>query len=498
MGLSVAQSLAQTPDPRVEAAIGPEAEPNLFKPPVWEPTIAAGATRIIAAYNVGARVDSVLGRTQIGYAMAVLDQYETWTWTHEGVLPPPDPNDPNFRAIDPSIAYNSITGDFVLIGIAHGFSPVGVAHALPLVSGTNAPFADGWEELDTESELPGGDKPWIVAGEMNEQLQEFYLSYNADAGGANFINLHYARSTDGGYTWVGGPIEVNSTQVEGLIGSYMAVRDGGPLYVLNVVDDSPGATLRVLKGEDQLNGTVAFAYLPAAPFLQIPYLEIPVDQYSIQDYVPRPSAAPWSDITAAPRIAADPTDPNALHIVYADLVDDSDPDDGDVDVFYVKATRHYWFGSPYWTASNPLRVNDDNPLQNISDQYLPDIAVDSEGVIHVIFYDDRDFTQDDDETDVKFHVYYAYSDDSGANFSTNVRFHLEDPEDPPSTDPCVDEEAHATTVYYEFGEYIGLAIREIGDGLREVWTSYSGTSAIVEDEDEQSVIWSTRIPWLDE
>lgn len=373
-----------------------------------------------------------------------------------------------------------------------------MAHALPLDSQTGAPFADGWEALDTESYLPCGDKCWIVAGEMNEEVQEFYMTYNAGSGNDQ---LQYARSTDGGYTWVGGPILVDSTQVEGLLGSYMAVVDDGPLYVLDVRSDFPdaGATLRVVEGADQQDGTVRFSFLPAGPFFQVPYLEIPITQYSIQNYVPRPSAAPWSDITSSPRISADPTDPNVLHIVCADLVDDSDPDDGDVDVFYVKVTKHFFLGSPYWTASNPLRVNDDQVNQNsIADQYLPDIAVDSEGVIHVIFYDDRDFIQDDDETNVRFHVYYAYSDDGGENFSPNVRFYLEDPEDPPASDPCLDEDSHATTVYYELGEYIGLTVRTIGDGAREIWTSYSGTSSVVEDEEEQFVIWSTRIPWFDE
>jgi len=407
-------------------------------------------------------------------------------------------NDPGVRAIDPAIAYNPITGDFVLVGLVEldtGIPPA-VAHALPLDTQTGAPFVDGWEQLDTESELPGGDKCWIVAGEMNEEVQEFYVAYNA---GSSQDELYYIRSTDGGYTWIGGPVTVSSTQVEGTIGSYMAVVDDGPLYMLNVRDDSPGVKLRVLQGTDQQNGTVTFSFLPAGPFFQVPYLEIPITQYSIQNYVPRPSAAAWSDITSTPRISADPTDPNVLHIVYADLVDDSDPDDGDVDVFYVKATKHFFLGSPYWTASNPLRVNDDQVNPNsIADQYLPDIAVDSEGVIHVIFYDDRDFIQDDDETNVRFHVYYAYSDNGGTSFQTNQRFYLEDPADLPASDPCFDEDSHATTVYYELGEYIGLTVRTIGDGAREIWTSYSGTSSVVEDEDEQSVIWSTRIPWFDE
>ena len=430
-------ALAQAPDPRVIAAVGPEAQGEGSKPPTWGTTAAAGGDRVLAAHNVGPRGTACVS-TRVGFAMAVMDQYETWTWTHEGIVDVP--GDPGARAIDPSIAYNPITGDFVLISLVH--APIGVAHALPLHSQSGAPFADGWEELNAESELPPGDKCWIVAGEMTEEVQEFYISYNA---GSSQDELHYIRSTDGGYTWVGGPIEVGSTQVTGRVGSYMAVVDEGPLYVLNVHVEENDAndpdddvfSIRVLQGADQQDGTVQFSFLAASPFFQIPHVDIPFIAYYVTSYVPRPSAAAWAGITPAPRIAADPTDPNALHVVYADVADPNfNPNDADVDVdvCYVKLTRQYLMGSPYWAASNRLRVNDDQVDPGlIADQYLPDIAVGNEGVIHVIFYDDRDFEQDDDETDVKFHVYYAYSTDGGASFQPNQRSYLEDSEDHPST-----------------------------------------------------------------
>jgi hypothetical protein len=134
---------------------------------------------------------------------------DEWVW-QDGLISG-DPNDPNEWSVDPAIAYNSISGDFVVVSLAR--PPLGIAHALPL-SGTGEPFPNGWTSIDPNMTVANGDKCWIAAGEMTQQVQEFYVVYNP-----NVSDLGYYRSTDGGYTWAGDYIRVNNTVVTGMIGS---------------------------------------------------------------------------------------------------------------------------------------------------------------------------------------------------------------------------------------------------------------------------------------
>jgi hypothetical protein len=96
---------------------------------------------------------------------------------------------------------------------------------------------------------------------------------------------------------------------------------------------------------------------------------------------------------------------------------------------------------------------------------------------------------------VRFHVYYAHSEDGGASFEENQRLLLE-PEGDPEDDPCLDYDQHLVNEYFYLGEYIGITVRELGDGEREVWASYTGTVDEGAEDPQESVIWSTRIPWL--
>lgn len=495
MALMVAQSSAQTPDARVVAAVGPEqGDPNLPEPPVWETDIAAGADRIISVFIGGARYPyygHMHGQT--GYRIADLDPNGNWVWGAEGVIPDVP------HAFDPSIAYNSITGDFVVVSLSHG--PLGVAHSTPS-DPNDGPFADGWSSIDPNSALPGTDKCWLIAGEMTQEVQEFYaISHTQDG---DPYSLVYFRSTDGGYDWHGDYIRVDGDIATGRNGSYPAVVDDGPVYVLDVLLDDPnadGGYIIFLQGEDDGSG-VTWDYLAASPWWPKPVIELHFEQWLLNDYIPYDLVDGINtSMRAHPRIAADPSDPNALHVVYADLVDTSDPNDGDVDVFYVKLTRHYFLGEPYWTASNPLRVNDDDAEDHISDQFLPTIVVDSQGVIHVVFYDDRDFPDQDENTasSVQFNVYYAYSTTGGATWAPNQVLYL-DPQADPADDACLDLlEDEADDLMFHLGEYIGIAVREMGNGEREVWTSYTGTMDENDPNDlEESIILATRIPWSDE
>jgi hypothetical protein len=183
----------------------------------------------------------------------------------------------------------------------------------------------------------------------------------------------------------------------------------------------------------------------------------------------------------------DPNDPDVLYLVYHDIVDPNDPNDPndvDVDVFLVVLERT---GSYCWCPSGRIRVNDDDDPNQISDQFLPSIIVDDDGYIHVIFYDDRNYEQDDNAEEPRFDVYYAYSVDGGEHW-TNEELEY-DPDDPNAPRvPAVNLDAELDLRGFELGEYIGITYYDSA-----VWTSYAGTWD--EEEDEQSLIWSTRIEW---
>jgi len=81
-----------------------------------------------------------------------------------------------------------------------------------------------------------------------------------------------------------------------------------------------------------------------------------------------------------------------------------DSRNGDLDVFLVHSSD----GGERW--STPRRINTDS-MQNGKDQFLPSIAVDDSGFVHVLFYDTRDVP---DSTYVR--AYLAISEDGGNTF----------------------------------------------------------------------------------
>jgi len=78
---------------------------------------------------------------------------------------------------------------------------------------------------------------------------------------------------------------------------------------------------------------------------------------------------------------------------------------GDPDILSVRSLD----GGASWSV--PIRINDD---AGTTDQFLPWIAADAAGGLHVVWYDRRENGFDID-------VYTAYSSDGGATFGANVR-----------------------------------------------------------------------------
>jgi hypothetical protein len=221
-------------------------------------------------------------------------------------------------------------------------------------------------------------------------------------------------------------------------------------------------------------------------------LEVELNHHGdVKPYVPLTSF--WSGalyLVTRPQLAVDPTNPKRLFLVYHDLSDNQGSTN--VNIYLRVLTRNPVFDT--WSASLPVQVNDDDPVPE-SDQFHPSITVDANGVIHVIFYDDRRFDQEDGPADPlpapqpKYDVFYAWAvppEPGQPWFWTNEKlwWQTQGPGDPPALDLNDD-----SLELFEAGEYIGISFWG-----NDVWTSFAG-SDFDDPDDNKSVIWSSRIPW---
>lgn len=464
--LLVCESRAQAPAARVVASLGV----TRASVPVWETHVAMSQDALVLVHNVGPRTQ--VGR-DIGYAWAIL-QGGQWVWQGEGIIPRSGFND----AIDPSVAYSAATNEFVVAALVGGYpSNLGVAH---WKVGQGPPFAGGFTLCNPTA--PGGDKPWIVAGEgfqtSDGLKQEYYILYN-DLNGA----YRYLRSKDGGHGWEPGAVTPPDFPAYGGLAAQPAVLGSGTLYVAYRATalSGQGPVIRVLAGTDAPDGKVDWVHLRGVS-VNDP-LEIPLLVADASQDLPLPGNY-HKNIETIPQIAVDPTSPDRLFIAYHDRSGRAVPNDVDVDVKLARLERQL---DGRWTYA-VTAVNDaDDPLDIVTDQFLPAIAVDHRGHVHVTFYDDR---RSPTQTDVfpvftEFDVYYAISTDHGSTFPLSDEELYSQP----------DERALQFFVAYppdfEFGEYIGLTTRPAGEST-EVWAGFHGTHA-ADPTQNKSVIWASRI-----
>jgi len=485
--------------------------------PVWETHIAAGLNRVMAVYQVGYRGDR---DHEIGYAIAIAVEQappgdnapsgKPWRWIEEGFVG--DPNDPNGidKPYDPTVAYDAATGNFVVAGQGSG-SEHCPAHPAPILARYDPELGwldGGWNWIvlngDPNDPAPCCDKPWLVAGEItgDPPEQEFYICYTGLGGGVVCL-----RSTDGAATWRGDYVTVGGHWVYGGF-PCPAVHGDGSVYLAFIAN----AGYQFVRGQDPDPNTpedpMTWDYLYDSNDPN-DHLEVELIANDVNGFLPHVTnhgaVEMFPQFAAAPK--TDPNDPDVLYVVYHDLVeappdpnDPNYPEDVDVDVFLTKLRRNALTGT--WAAElDRVRVNDENPLGVIADQFLPALTVDPLGRIHVIFYDDRHHEDQHDLTmNPKFDVYYAYSDDGGAHFY-NARLFL-DPELPPEEDPGVDF-WHDVDENFEITDYIGITYRQSGVHT-DIFTSFTGSSATDGDpndpndpyhHDDESLIWSSRILW---
>lgn len=150
-----------------------------------------------------------------------------------------------------------------------------------------------------------------------------------------------------------------------------------------------------------------------------------------------------------------------------------------------------------------MRVNKDALGEDDADQWNAALAVDDNGVVHVIFYDDRNYTQSDTVNcaapGYKYDVYYCRSTDHGVTFAeTGISRIISSAGPGPiggggggtPPDPAFDATLVPPTsgFQYEPGDYVQLVTRKESNKVH-VYMVYAGTSDEEPAGQHASVIW---------
>lgn len=370
--------------PRVVVSWGP------VNKPVNETALAASYCtdhyELVALWNIG-------DKEALGYAVS---HNGGETWNDRGQMPIPD-DCSGSTTFDPTVAVDPDTGDFVGGGATTCACDPPPGDVVHVFVGRKACSADDFDpnsavrlEHDEEHPCCLSDFPHIASGPgPGAQGSYLYITSHTGLGVEcpNALCLH--TSDDGGQSWS------RRTRITDVLDHYgvPAVASDG---TLNIAYDAPGHHISFLQSDD---GGVSFSDPVNCAVRENTSL-------NNGDYV-----AGTFPIKRAKSMAVDPSNPDKLYIVFDDLDELPDPnEDGDVDVFLLKSTD----GGEHW--SNRVRINNDTP--NVQhDQFFPAVTVDTNGWVHVIWYDTRLDPQPHDAEHVKIGLYYGRSTDGGATFT---------------------------------------------------------------------------------
>ncbi len=242
------------------------------------------------------------------------------------------------------------------------------------------------------------DKDWMAVDNVpgSPYRGSVYVSwtmFSLNLGGPGLSSIQFARSTDGGRTWLQAIAitQLSPSEVQGNIvqGSYIAIGPNGEVY-LSWFDSRVGG-IRVSKSSD---GGATFSD-PATAFTR-PNFGTHAASLSTGLF----------DIPPFGTIAVDTSSGPNRGTVYAAAHLESAS--GSVDVAVTRSTD----GGATW--SDPIPVK--NVVTN-TDRFEPDIAVADNGNVGVIFYDRRN----DPDNNSLMDVYLAVSSDGGRTFPVNTR-----------------------------------------------------------------------------
>lgn len=465
---------AQPADPNVEVrVVGDEGPTNNA---VVEPEIAVGHDAVVIVdFRLGLKSRyAILNRATGVWYSYVFDV----PWT-SGTT----------STVDLSVAYDPNTHGFLATALAQ-HTPVGGSATHYILASRLIPdsgHANGIGEFEEFAAIDTGstgqiyfDKPYVVAGEWRPTGREYYCVYMTP--GLSPDGYRYRRSLDGGATWEGDEIAIGATRVSGTFCATPATYGDRDLYI--VYQPANELLFRFVRGQDpqdpnQVDG-MTFTYLPQEcevglgeqdPVeLTIPYeTEAP----DIGDYLPGTFSP-----KRVPQLVADPSSDARMYLVFHDS-DPNHPTDINVYLYQLNRSGEYWCPGPKRRVNADIRQVDD-------DQFMPSVAVDDHGYVHVVYYDDRRYDQSDGMADPnnphKFDCYYAYSKNGGVSWD-EWRLDGEN-----ATDPAI-----SLADVAELKEYIG--IDWFGD---DVFTAFTGSVPYDPNDpptNHPGVIWSSRIRW---
>jgi hypothetical protein len=298
------------------------------------------------------------------------------------------------------------------------------------------------------------DKPWIVNRGGEELAVVFYHGQyypGSDYG--------YCRSSDGGANWTTADVLPDGAEVSGRFCAQPAVGADGKLYVAYVAGPCGEGTptpIRFLVGRSGTNNTINFRTLkqldgnPLQVFIRVcgesPLPVIP---------------APGLVAKAVPYLVGDPSNANRLYLIYHDY---TELDPSDMNIYCVRLDND---GLGNWSSGVAQRVNNDAPPDGTQpDQFIPAAAVDTQGRVHVIFYDNREVCPGTCGTStVQYDEYYALSTDHGASF-TNYSLRI------PALDPHAVSFTAPSNLWYP-REYNGITAVDT-PGQTKIWIAYAG------------------------
>ncbi len=289
------------------------------------------------------------------------------------------------------------------------------------------------------------DKPWLAVGPNPDQpdRDNIYISYTnfntkyriAYTDELAFLStpvlettIELVKSEDGGITW-SDPLVISPTirQVFEVDSSGQTNLNDNPMSVQSP-DAIPGGQVieslkRIVQGSyvaTHTDGNVYISWMDSTddgPFEGLAQMYVARSGDGGETFGDGRRAANYLELGFSPRssfyrfwgstFSRTAIGPNGeLYIVFS-AAPAGDPSD-DADVMMVRSVDE---GR---TWSRPLRVNDD---RTSAIQFFPAVDVSPDGKIHVMWGD----TRDDPGIDLRYHIYYAVSEDEGQTFGINSR-----------------------------------------------------------------------------
>ncbi len=234
-----------------------------------------------------------------------------------------------------------------------------------------------------------------------------YIAWRYTSDAPHGIKLRYSR--DGGHTWTG-DIPVSNANHDISWGPDVVAAADGTVYTAFEFDPRGNTALYLNRSTDGGATWGTDQMIGGAPITKAGVLD-----YKNREYiVPGDVFSNGLRINNYPVLAVPPSGGNSVYAVWNDGRWDSDF------TYYLNQGKHGDIafsrttdGGANW--STPIRINDD-PQGNGIDQFMPSIAVATDGRIGVTWYDRRK-----DVSNYKYDLFYSDSTDGGLTWSANQR-----------------------------------------------------------------------------